>query len=513
LNAAAPTSAAAGGGTPPAPAGGRARTGRVVAALAGAALPLAFAPFGAYPVAVLSLAVLFGTWLAAPREAAWRGFWFGVGAFAAGTWWLYVSVRLVGGTPLPVALLLLGGLVGIMAAWIAGAGWLAARVARGSVVAGALAMPGAWLLAEWLRGWVLTGFPWLSVGYGQIDGPLAAWAPVGGVYGVSLVAAVLAAALLLLARGTARVRVAAVAVLAALALATAVLGPRRWTEPDGAPLRVALVQGAVPQLLKWQPGERRATMELYRSLTEGITGADLVVWPEAAIPAPADMVAGYLDELGELARARGMQLLVGILTHDERTGEYYNSLLAVGAPAGAYHKRHLVPFGEFFPVPAFVRSWMRMMNLPYSDLSRGADRQAPLLVRGTGLAPTICYEDAYGAEQLVFQPAAGVLVNVSNDAWFGDTLAPHQHLQIARMRALETGRPMARATNTGISAFIDERGRVTDVAPQFRPAVLEGGVQPRAGATPYARTGNAPVVGLAVALLVAAFLAGGRRPA
>jgi apolipoprotein N-acyltransferase len=501
------------GATASAPAGAaRPLAGRVAAAVAGAALPLAFAPFGFYPVAILSLAILFHAWRAPPREAAWRGFAFGVGAFAAGTWWLYVSVRLVGGTPLPVAVLLLGGLVAIMAAWIAAAGWLAARLARRSLAASALlAMPGAWVLAEWLRGWVLTGFPWLSVGYGQIDGPLAGWAPVAGVYGISLVAALLSGALLLVVAGTTRERGLAAAVALAVAAATAALGAQRWIEPAGEPLRVALVQGAVPQLLKWAPGERRATMELYWSMTETLEGRDLVVWPEAAIPAPDDMVGDYLDGLRALARERGMQLLVGILTHDAETDEYRNSLLALGEPAGAYHKRHLVPFGEFFPVPAFVRSWMRMMSLPYSDIARGSDRQAPLAARGVALAPTICYEDAYGAEQLVFQPAAGVLVNVSNDAWFGDTLAPHQHLQIARMRALETGRPMARTTNTGITALIDERGAVVATIPQFRPAVLEGEVQPFGGSTPYARTGNVPVLAVAVALLVAAGLAGRRR--
>jgi apolipoprotein N-acyltransferase len=487
--------------------------GRAVAALAGAALPLAFAPFDLFPVAIASLAVLFWTWRAPPREAAWRGFWFGAAAFAAGTWWLYVSVRLVGGTPLPVALLLLGGLVAIMAAWIAAAGWLAARLASRSLpLAACGAMPAAWVLGEWLRGWALTGFPWLSVGYGQIDGPLAPWAPVAGVYGVSLVAALLAGALLVLVTGGNRDRGVASAVVLAVALATWAAGVPRWTVPDGAPLRVSLVQGAVPQLLKWQPGERRATMELYRSMTEGLGDADLVVWPEAAIPAPDDLVAGYLDELRALAHGRGAQLLVGILTHDEEADRYFNSLLALGEPAGAYHKRHLVPFGEFFPVPPFVRSWMRMMNLPYSDIARGDARQRPLYARGVALAPTICYEDAYGAEQLVFQPEAGVLVNVSNDAWFGDTLAPHQHLQIARMRALETGRPMVRSTNTGITALIDERGGVTATVPQFRPAVLAGEVQPFAGATPYARSGNLPALAVALALVALAWRAA-RRPA
>jgi apolipoprotein N-acyltransferase len=245
-------------------------------------------------------------------------------------------------------------------------------------------------------------------------------------------------------------------------------------------------------------------MEKYAAMTAALAPAELVIWPEAAVPAPDHLVQPYLEELADLASAREQQLLVGILTRDPATDEYRNSILALGAPAGAYHKRHLVPFGEFFPVPAFVRRWMRMMNLPYSDLAAGRHDQPLLRARGVGLAPTICYEDAYGAEQLGFIPAAGVLVNVSNDAWFGDTLAPHQHLQMARMRALETGRPMARSTNTGITVFTDERGRITARAPSFEPAVLAAAVQPYTGLTPYVRTGNAPVVVLAIGLVLAA---------
>ncbi len=494
-------------------AGSRNTRGRLAAAGAGLVLPLSFAPFGLYGVALVALAVLFRTWDCAPREAAWRGFWFGVAAFVAGTWWLYVSVRLVGGTPLPVAFLLLGGLVAIMAAHIAAAGYLAARLRPRSLLLGnLLLLPGLWLLAEWLRGWILTGFPWLSIGYGQIDGPLAAWAPVAGVYGVTLVAGVLAGAVVTLAAGANRERAVAGTIVLALIGATLVLGQQRWTTAAGAPLRVSLVQGAVPQLLKWAPGERRATMDLYQAMTAALPEQDLVIWPEAAVPAPDDLVSEYLDELRELARARGMQLLVGILTHDAQRDEYRNSLLALGEAGGVYHKRHLVPFGEFFPVPGFIRQWMRMMNLPYSDLAAGARDQAPLRAGAVALAPTICYEDAYGAEQLDFLPEAGLLVNVSNDAWFGDSLAPHQHLQIARMRALETGRYLARSTNTGITAIIDERGRIRATAPQFAPAVLSATVQPFTGATPYVRTGNLPVLLLAALGIVIAAGARGFKP-
>ncbi|WKZ13203.1 MAG: apolipoprotein N-acyltransferase [Gammaproteobacteria bacterium] len=469
--------------------------GRLFAGLAGAALPLSFAPFAQFFIAPVSLAILFWSWQAPAREAAWRGFIYGAAAFAAGTWWLYVSVRLVGGTPLPVAVLLLAGLVCLMAGWLALAGYLSARFRGPSLAFNAcLLAPATWTLVEWLRGWVLTGFPWLSLGYGQIDGPLAAWAPVGGVYAVTFATAVLAGSLLAVVLGAWRDRAIAAAALLALVLGTWLLGVRTWTAPSGAPLRVSLVQGAIPQLLKWLPGERRATMDLYYSMTASLTGQDLIVWPEAAIPVPDVDVPVYLEELSGLAARLGTQLIVGIISYDEQRDEYRNSLRALGSPAGVYHKRHLVPFGEFFPVPAFVRSWMRMMNLPYSDITRGGADQAPLRAQQVPLAPTICYEDAYGAEQLGFLPESRLLINVSNDAWFGDTMAPHQHLQMARMRALETGRFLVRSTNTGITAVIDERGAVRATIPQFEPGVLSAEAQPFAGATPYVRAGNYPVV-------------------
>ena len=252
-------------------------------------------------------------------------------------------------------------------------------------------------------------------------------------------------------------------------------------------------------------------MDLYRSMTESLAGQDLVIWPEAAVPAPDDLVPDYLDDLRQLARSLDTQLLVGILTHDEERDEYRNSLLALGEPAGAYHKRHLVPFGEFFPVPDFIRAWLRMMSLPYSDIAPGPQRQRPLVARGVALAPTICYEDAYGAEQLPFLPESGLLVSVSNDAWFGDTMAPHQHLQIARMRALETGRYLVRSTNTGITAIINEKGGLTAVAPQFKPFVLQGIARAFTGATPYVRGGNAPVLGICLLGVLGALLTARQR--
>ncbi|MBS0396496.1 MAG: apolipoprotein N-acyltransferase, partial [Proteobacteria bacterium] len=277
-----------------------------------------------------------------------------------------------------------------------------------------------------------------------------------------------------------------------------------WTQPDGAPVSVALVQGAIPQDQKWLEENRAHTLEVYRGLTAEALGARLVVWPEAALPMLYHEAVPALAEIYRDAQARGSDLVLGLVRYDFQAGQYRNGLVALGAEEEWYYKRRLVPFGEFFPVPAFVRSWMRLKSLAYVDFLAGAPEQGPLDAGGQRLGATICYEDAYGAEQLAVLGRATLLVNVSNDAWFGDSTAPHQHLQITRMRALEAGRWMIRATNNGISALIDAHGAVVARSRQFVPEVLRGSVVPYRGLTPYAVVGNWPVLALCFAAVGAA---------
>ena len=476
--------------------------GRWAAGLTGLLLPLTFAPFGLYPLAVPLVAVLLLLCeTRGPREAAWRGFWFGFAAFAAGTYWLYTSIHGFGGAPVIVAVILMLGLFCLMAIYMALVAALAATLSGlAPVLRWCLVWPALFTFFEWLRGFLFTGFPWLTLGYGQIDGPLAAWAPIFGVYGVSFVTVLLAGGLLTLVRGTSRARVIAVGIVIVLSAATAAIHDRAWSRPDGGAIRISMVQGSISQDLKWRPEQLRPTLELYRRLTFA-QEADLVIWPEVAVPAIASQVDGYLERVAGEAGERDMQIYLGILTLDRESGQYRNSLIGLGGNADRYHKRHLVPFGEFFPVPDFARRWMRSAGLPNQDTLAGSDEQKPLRFGAVLLAPTICYEDAYGAEQLGFLPASNLLINISNDAWFGDSIAPHQHLQVARMRALETGRPMLRATNTGVTAIISARGEIVSRIPQFEPAVLSGTVRPHSGATPYVRTGNRPVLLLCLALI------------
>lgn len=470
---------------------------------------LVFAPFGWYLLApVIVLPLLWSCLKDSPRRAAANGFFYGAGLFLAGTYWLYISIHVFGQTPLVLAIVLMLALVLLMAVYYALAAALIAFICAGNAWRLLLVAPAVWVLVEWLRGWLFTGFPWLTLGYSQIDSVLSGWAPVLGVYGVSALLMVSATALLLLISPQIERRIAVVFIAILPWLAGWGLCQVAWTTPSGDPVMTSIVQGGISQDRKWLPEQFRPTLDLYRETTERQRQSELVVWPEVAIPSLVDRVEPYLSmvELG-LVR-RGASLVMGILERDHNGEHVYNSALLLGnGDIQVYRKRHLVPFGEYFPVPDTVREWLRLMSIPVSDLSPGEESQ-PLLqtIGGLQLAVAICYEDAYGAEQLYALPDADLLINISNDAWFGDSIAPHQHLEIARMRALEAGRYVVRATNTGVSAFIGPDGAILDRAPQFELAVMQHAVVPHSGATPYARAGNWAVLALALALLIGGIL-------
>lgn len=474
---------------------------------AGAVLPLAFAPFGQFWIALLSYAVLLYLWGGAtPRRAFVLGFAHGAASFLAGTYWIYISVHDFGQAPASLAIALTGGLVAVLALFVGAAGWAAARWFQTTGPFAWLGfLPALFVLTEWFRGWLFTGFGWLSAGYSQTDTWLMAYAPMFGLHGMSWAVLLSAGALVALVAGSSRTRARALAALTVLWGGAWALSDVNWTAPTGRVVRVALAQGAVPQDLKWRPEQLRPTLDLYRELTLESRGSELVVWPEAAIPAIHDQVAPELDRFRREFEELGAAVMFGILRRDAATDTFQNTLMTLEEPPAVYVKRHLVPFGEYFPVPAFVRNWMRLMSLPYVDAEPGAALQPPIELIGEKIAVTICYEDVFGAEQLHYLPEATLLVNVSNDAWFGDSIAPHQHLQIARLRAAEAGRYLLRSTNTGVSAIIDPRGRVAGRLPQFEPGVLADAVQPFTGATPYARWGNYPVVIGVILTLLAQF--------
>ena len=482
---------------------------------AGAALNLAFAPFGWWPLAVVAPALLIGLVRGLPpRRAAWVGAAFGIGLFAFGTYWLYTCIHVFGLVPIWLTLVLQAGLVALMsaypAAWcyVANRFWLRVGTARDWLV-----LPALWVLLEWLRGWLLSGFPWLGLGYAFIDSPLAAWAPLLGVYGVTWAAAFVAVALnaLIWPAGPSSRPIAVVALVIAFIVPMSISG-HDWTRAVGPKIPVAAVQGAISQDSKWQENNREATLVRYSHLTTSAWGARLIIWPEAAIPEVANEIQDYLHALQAAGKEHGADFAIGLLNYQPETEQYRNGLLVLSDSGGGwYYKRRLVPFGEFFPVPRFIRSWMRLMSLPYSDLTPGEDNQPVLNAAGQPLGLTICYEDAYGSQQLSVLRKATLLINVTNNAWYGDSTAPHQHLQISRMRALEAGRYLVRAANDGITAAIGPHGEIVARLPQFQEAVLRTEVQPMTGLTPYARFGNYPVLGGASLLLAAAIWRRRRR--
>jgi apolipoprotein N-acyltransferase len=489
---------------------------RLAAAFAaGAALNLAFAPFGLWPAAMLAPAALFALIRGLPpRRAGWTGAAFGVGLFAFGTYWLYTCIHSFGLAPIWLTIVLQAGLVGFMSIYAAALCYLANRFwLKPGAARDWLVLPVLWVLLEWLRGWVLSGFPWLSLGYSLIDSPLAGWAPLFGVYGVTWAAVAIAVALnsLLTPGVSLSRRLIALAAISISFAFPALLGRYEWTHAAGLPVSIAAVQGAVSQDQKWQLKNRDETIARYSRLTADSWGARLIIWPEAALPVLATEIPDYLRRLKELGRAHGADFAIGLVNYDAATQQYYNGLLVLTDSGGGwYYKRHLVPFGEYFPVPAFVRSWLRLMSLPYSDITAGRENQPTLSAAGQKLGLSICYEDAFGSSQLKILREATLLINVTNNAWYGDSAAPHQHLQIARMRALEAGRYLVRAANDGITAAIGPHGEIVARLPQFKEGVLRADVRPMSGLTPYARLGNYPVV-LGAGLLLAAAIWRRRR--
>jgi len=482
------------------------RLSRLICFAAGCLTTLAFEPFGfSIVIPILLLPVLFLWMSVAPRDSAGHTFWYGLGLFLTGTYWIYISVVVFGQAPAWIALLLMLGLAIIMSFYLFIAGWLVGRLTQGEPMQFLLIAPAAWVVVEWLRGWILTGFPWLAFGYANVDSAFAGYAPVAGVYGVSFAVMLTAAALLATLMTSGIQRMISFALIFLPWIIGGALTLVDWTEEAGEPIRTTILQAGVPQDKKWLPEYRQPTLNYYRDSTRIASESEIVVWPEVAIPSLSSREAGYLSQLQSDARENGQLILLGILEDVEYRGEsvIYNSVIALdGERQQVYRKRHLVPFGEYFPVPTKVREWMRMMSLPHSDLTAG-ERYPELIetLGGERLAVAICYEDAYGPEQLYALPEAGILINVSNDGWFGDSIAPHQHLQIARMRSLEFGRPTVRSTNTGISAFISHEGELLEFSPQFQEAMLSRDVTPRKGSTPYTNFGNVPILVLCFVIL------------
>ncbi len=484
--------------------------GEWLALLAGAALPLAFSPFHFFPLALVSLAVLFWLWLGcSAKRAALRGGLFGLGLYGVGVSWVFVSIYTYGGVSLPLSVFLTALFIAFMALFPALLGYVLGRFVLNipPVVCLLAVFPAAWMLQEWVRGWFLTGFPWLSVGYSQIDGPLVGYAPVVGVYGISWLLAVCAGLMVavLLLRNTGR-RLIVLFCLGFIVLGGYLFSNVSWVSPAGPPISAALLQGNIEQDMKWLPQLREPTIDLYTEMSRQNWGRDLIIWPETALPDFYHRAEGFVELFAEEARDNGTDVLMGVLYLDQQTQQYHNAMLSLADKRGVYYKQHLVPFTEYLPMKWLLGGLVDFMQVPMSDFTPGSHQQPLLEGAGYKIGMSICYEDAFGEEVIRALPDAALLVNVSNDAWFAGSIAPHQHVQMAQMRAIEGGRPMLRATNTGVTAAFDHKGKLIDVIPQYEVGVLNVDVQPMQGSTPYVRVGNVLAITLALSSIAASWL-------
>lgn len=426
--------------------------------------------------------------------------------FGAGVNWLHISINLFGGVNLAGALIITFILVAYLSLYPALVAFVYQRLfSNKGVLAFVIVMPTLWMLAEWLRSSIFTGFPWLNIGYSQTDTPISSLAPVLGQYGVSWFTALISALLVAMYLTPRKIKVTIVGILIISWPGLNALSGIQWTIDKNTSISVAMVQGAIPQEMKWRPEQRQKTLDLYLSLSKEYQGSQLIIWPETAIPVLHHQAQEFLQQMANIARNQNSDYLVGIPFKDLDSNRFYNGITVIGSSNDTYYKQHLVPFGEYLPFDKWLRPVLNLMKIPMSDFSPGARIKPVVHAANEIIGVSICYEDVFGEEVILALPEATILVNISNDAWFGDSIAPHQHLQMARMRALETGRYMLRSTNTGVSAIINEKGIITASSPQFIPHIISDKIKTFEGLTPYARFGNWPVIVAAFLVLLIGF--------
>ncbi|HED35282.1 MAG TPA: apolipoprotein N-acyltransferase [Gammaproteobacteria bacterium] len=464
----------------------------------GALLPFSFAPYGLFWLQFPLLALLFISCLdQKPVISFRRGFLFGLGWFVHGIHWLFYSLHFHGGMPAPIAALTIVLLSSVLALFPAFAMYLANRHIKTSPVRMVvLVYPVVWIIFEWLRGYILTGFPWVQTGVAHIDTPLAGYAPLAGGLGSGLMAAIvvgLIAASLLKTDAKNTFFKISIPLISGIYISGYLLGLIQWTEPVGESIKVSLIQGNISQAEKWKRENRWPTMQMYRELTQKNWQSDLIIWPETALPGFRNGVLKYINELKAEAEKNNTEVLLGVFVRNQQTKRYYNSVITLDDQV--YRKRHLVPLGEYFPFRPLLGFFSQWVNIPMSDIESGEAEQPLIKAAGQTIGVNICFEDAFDRAVLRDLPEATLLVNVSNDAWFEDSPEPWQHHQIARMRALETGRYLLRATNTGVSSVIGPKGQVQAISAQFKREVLTTDVKGYAGATPYVLWGNYLLIG------------------
>lgn len=492
----------------------------VAAAFVGALTTLAFTPYQLWPLALLSpLLLLALLYQQSARHALAIGYAWGLGQFATGISWVHVSIDNFGGMPKIASVFLMALLVGYLSVYSALWAWSLNRFfPRSNRSRYLLAAPVLWLIFDWLRGWVMTGFPWLWLGYSQIDSPLANFAPLGGVELLTLLIMMCAGALMY-----AIVHRAWSTIMIPLVIFATGYGLRNidWVTPNpDSKTTVALIQGNIPQELKWKPSQRWPTIMKYTDLSRENWDADIIVWPEAAIPAFEFEIPSYLRNLDEAARLNHSAIVTGVVNMGQNK-KFYNSILSLGStpygdyeydPTERYHKHHLLPFGEFVPFERILRPLAPFFNLPMSSFSRGAFVQPNIVANGRHMAPALCYEIIFNEQvRQNVTDETDFILTLSNDAWFGRSIGPLQHMEIARMRALELGKPLIRSTNNGVTAVTDYKGNVLTQLPQFETGVLRAELESTSGQTPYRLVGSWPLYAWTLLSLLAGYLLSRRK--
>lgn len=489
--------------------------GSLLTLLCGALVTLSLAPFGIWPLGIVATCLLRALLEDQPRRVVlWRSWLFGVGLFGSGTSWIYVSIQQHG----HASVLLAGFLVTIFCLFMAfafnfTAGVIYSLTHTRMPQVNWLLFPAYIALSEWFKTWVGTGFPWLIIGYAHLDTPLAGWAPMVGVLGISFIAALTGSVLFEWLSGRGRRLPLMAASVAALWLGGWLAQGIDWVKPAGKPVQVAMIQPDIPQSIKWQAAAFNRIIQTYLDMSDELWGTELLIWPEAAIPRLYQNATPLLEQLDEKARRSGTTLITGIPYRDSSNGEHsrlYNSVIALGTGKGIYFKQHLVPFGEYVPLESLLGNVIELFDLPMSSFSWGPADQASLRAGDWSLAPFVCYEVVYPMLVAKDTRRADFILTISNDSWFGRSIGPPQHFEIARMRALENGRYLIRGTNNGISGIIDHRGRVLASAEQFTRTTIRGEAIPMQGLTPFSRSGNTPLIG--ALLLLFAFVALRKAP-
>lgn len=455
---------------------------------AGAITTLAFAPYDQVWLVFVTFSILLYCWHnVSAKKAWWLGWLFGVGLQCGGIGWIYYSMHVHGGGSVLFSSLVILLLAAYLSLYTGFAGYVINRYCQSSPALKLIVLyPASFVLFEWLQGFVLTGFAWMQPGYTQIDLPLSGYAPIFGNHAVGFFVLMTSGVLVYVVDKnipkTLSVMKVAVGIFALWTIGL-VLKQIEWTQPDGEEIKVSLVQANIAQKQKWKRTNRIPTLNLYRELTLKHLDSDLVLWPETAVPDYQHRVENYIKSLRDVTHGTQTDLLLGVFIKNFETGRYFNSVISLSGDE--YRKRHLVPLGEYVPLRFLIEYFNRWMDIPMSDIASGEKNQGLMKVAGYPVSISICFEDAFARDIRRDLPEARFLINLSNDAWFEDSREPHQHHAIARMRALESGRYMLRATNTGITSIIGPHGEEVAVAPQFETTVLSSKVRPMQGVTPY----------------------------